>query len=365
MAVGLWDEEWKVVARLLPEGWQDLARETGAMRRARGGIGTAEVLLQVLLLHVASGLSLTQAAARARTQGLAEISDVALLKRLRSSEAWLTELARRMFYASRYRKSDVSAPAGRRLRAVDATTVKESGSTGTDWRIHYSVALPQMRCDFYEVTDVRGGESLRRLPIDPGDIILADRGYAYRDGVAHVLRGGGDVITRMSSRGFPLLEADRDAPFELIKALRKLRADKTGEWPIRFEAAGTTWPARVCAMRKTQHAADLAKKKILREAAKKKRSVYPQTLEMAEYVCVLVTLERADLTAAQALELYRARWQIELCFKRMKSLFALGHVPKRSDTSAHAWIEGKLLTVLLIERLVDDARFFSPWGFRL
>jgi IS4 transposase len=63
------------------------------------------------------------------------------------------------------------------------------------------------------------------------------------------------------------------------------------------------------------------------------------------------------------LDLYRARWQIELCFKRFKSLLGLGHLPKRSDASARAWIEGKLLTVLLIERLVDEARFFPPWGF--
>ena len=41
------------------------------------------------------------------------------------------------------------------------------------------------------------------------------------------------------------------------------------------------------------------------------------------------------------------------------------HVPKRSDDSARAWIEGKLLTVLLIERLLDEASFFSPWGFEI
>ena len=57
-----------------------------------------------------------------------------------------------------------------------------------------------------------------------------------------------------------------------------------------------------------------------------------------------------------------ARWQIELHFKRIKSLLRLGHLPKRSDESARAWIQGKLLTVLLIERLIEDARFFSPWG---
>ena len=87
------DEEWELLASFLPAEWRDLARETGAMRRARGEITSPEVLLQILLLHVATGLSLRQTVARARAQGLASLSDVALLKRLRTSEAWLGELA--------------------------------------------------------------------------------------------------------------------------------------------------------------------------------------------------------------------------------------------------------------------------------
>ena len=78
---------------------------------------------------------------------------------------------------------------------------------------------------------------------------------------------------------------------------------------------------------------------------------------------VFASIPRDVLSSREVLKLYQARWQIELCFKRFKSLLGLGHLPKRSDASARAWIEGKLLTVLLIERLIDEARFFSPWGF--
>ena len=165
MAATLMDEEWQLLASFLPVGWRELARETGAMRRARGEITSAEVLLQVLLLHVATGLSLKQAVARAEVQGLAALSDVALLKRLRRSEGWLRELARRLFDAGRGARVAARAPAGHRLRAVDATTVEEPGATGTDWRVHYCLSLPEMRCDFYEVTDDKGGETYLRVPV--------------------------------------------------------------------------------------------------------------------------------------------------------------------------------------------------------
>jgi hypothetical protein len=365
MAVRLVDEEWNLLAGFLPEGWRGLAKETGAMRRARGAIRSPEVLLQVLLMHVATGLSLKQAAARAQARELAVISDVALLKRLRGAERWLCELARRMVEGSRFARVKAQVPEGRRVRAVDATTVEEPGATGTDWRVHYVISLPEMRCDFYAVTDNKGAESYKRIPIHRGDIILGDRGYCHREGVAYVLRHNGDVIVRLNSTSFPLLEAAGASAFELLPHLRDLPGHQTGEWPVRFRAAGHLWSARLCAIRKSQHAAERAKRKILQQASRKQTHVWPETLEFAEYVYVLCSLPTTVLDAGAVLDLYRARWQIEICFKRLKSLLRLGHVPKRSDASARAWIQGKLLTVLLVERLLSAARLFSPWGFEI
>ncbi len=359
----LLDEEWGILASLLPSNWRELARETGAIQRARGAVDGPETLLQVLLLHVAGGLSLKQAVARAQTQGLATMSDVALLKRLRSSEDWFRELARLMFTTSRFVRPS-RAPAGRRLRAVDSTTVEEPGATGTDWRVHYCVDLADLRCDFFEVTDVSGVETYDRVPVEPGDILLADRGYCRRQCVAHVLGKGGDVIVRLHSTNFPLLTPGGGKPFDLLPKLRALSADRVGDWPVRFRGGGRLWDARVCAVRKSAVAAQAAKKKLLAAASRRQSGpVREETLEFAEYVFILVTVPKEDLGSAEALDLYRARWQVELCFKRLKSLLRLGHLPKRTDASSLAWIQGKLLTALLVEALVDRARFFSPWGF--
>lgn len=357
------DEEWAVLAGLLPEGWRELARETGAIRRARG-ISDPDVLLRVLLLHVASGLSLRSAAARASELGLADLSDVALLKRLRTSEKWLRTLAARMFDQTRFGPRAAAFPSGRRFRAFDATTVEEPGATGTNWRVHFSLSLPDLRCDFYAVTDVTGGETFTRFPIAPGDVVLADRGYSHRRGVAHVLGAGADVLVRLNSTSFPLT-GPTGQPFDLIAHLRRLRGTQPREWPVEFVHDRQRHRLRLCGVRKTRLAADRTKTKITREATKKGRQLHARTLEAAEYVFVLTSLPGVEVTTDRVLELYRARWQIELVFKRMKSLMRLGHLPKRSDVSARAWLEGKCLTVLLIERLLAGAKFFSPWGYDL
>jgi IS4 transposase len=87
-------------------------------------------------------------------------------------------------------------------------------------------------------------------------------------------------------------------------------------------------------------------------------------LELAQYVLVLTTLP-AKFSASQVLQLYRCRRQVELAFKRLKSLLGAGHVPKSDDQSARAWMQAKILTALFLERLLLEAKIFSPWGYEL
>src|SRR6266480_3832712 len=75
-------QDWDVVIQMLPAQWEAKAVELGAVRRLRG-FGSVGSLLRVLLIHLADGCSLRETAVRASAGGLAAVSDVALLKRLR------------------------------------------------------------------------------------------------------------------------------------------------------------------------------------------------------------------------------------------------------------------------------------------
>ena len=84
---------------------------------------------------------------------------------------------------------------------MDATTVKEPGPSGSLWRLHYSVGLPSLTCDFFKLTGTEGpgtGESLAQFPIRVGDHVLADRGYSTARGIRHVVDAGGRLIVRIS-----------------------------------------------------------------------------------------------------------------------------------------------------------------------
>lgn len=360
--VDLLEEEWEFLTLLLPKDWREQARQTGALRRARD-VANADCLLKLILMHTATGLSLRQTVVRAKEQSIADISDVALLKRLRASEPWLRYLTSQM---TELGEAEIvrRVCSQRRVRVVDATTIEEQGATGTDWRVHYTLCLPDLNCDFFELTDEHGGETYRRIPVQRKDLVLGDRGYSNAPGVATVREAEGDVLVRWNSFSFPLETAERKA-FEALKELSKLPKRRAREWAVSFEYKGQRYAGRLCAIRKNAVATVRAQEKLRTKARKKQKRVDEEALKLAAFVLVFTTVSQDVLSTEEVLELYRVRWQIELRFKPLKSLLELGCLPKYDEQSCRAWIQAKLLCGLLIERLMREAKFFFPWGYRL
>jgi hypothetical protein len=351
-------ENWSILRSFLPRGWKEMARSTGALRRARD-IPDAESLLRVLLMHVVNGYSLAETATRAGHLGM-KLSAVAVFKRLRASEEWLRWLAEQQ----RGRQPLAVESQGRPVRLVDATTVSEPGSTGTDWRIHYVVNLANLQCDFFELTDVKGGETLRRIPVKAGDIMMGDRVYATPVGVAHAKAAQADILVRLNRQSLPIFDAGEN-PLEVPRLFQKMKVGQIEQWSTQVKHPNGGWvPGRLIALKRSAEATRLARHRLEINASKKQKKVSPESWEAAQYFFVWTTLTDTFLAPA-VLELYRLRWQVELAFKRMKSIMGLGHLPKKDPASARAWLHGKIFASLLVERMVEAADRFSPWGYRL
>ncbi len=353
-------DNWELLSTFLPEDWADQAWNLGAMRRARY-IKDPAVVLRLLLMHVGIGCSLAETAARCRAAGLAEISSVGVFKRLRAAEPWFRWLAQQLRGATTL----PMLPLGRRLRAVDASAIHEPGTTGTDWKLHYCVNLADLHCDFFQLTDIReGGETFRRVPVVPGDVLMGDRVYAAPPGVSHVVDRGGDVIVRLNRAALPLYEPNGKR-IELLPRLRHLGGKAPREYEAHVKAPSGRWiRGRFLALRRSTEATRLAQKRMQRTAQRRRETVTSESLECVEYFMLWSTLPAA-VPAGQILEWYRLRWQIELVFKRMKSILGVGHLPKTDPLSAQAWLEGKIFVGLLIERMIHAAEAISPWGYSL
>lgn len=116
---------------MLPSNWRELAKSTKAITRKLRNFGDEESVLRSLLLHVAAGYSLRETAARLNVGNITKVSDVALLKRLQCSEAWLRELCLSLLQE----RGIVAIKDNQeiRMRLVDGTSIKEPGKTGSTW----------------------------------------------------------------------------------------------------------------------------------------------------------------------------------------------------------------------------------------
>ena len=359
------DEDWDLLISLFPPDWRASAGRTGALKGLRQD-KSEENYLRVLLMHLGGGFSLRETAVRARQAALADLSDVALLKRLRKGKDWLCELCRGLL-AERGLKGPDHHGVG--LRLMDATVVKEPGPTGSQWRIHYSLQWPTLRCDYFKLTATEGkgtGETLRQYPVSPGDLILVDRGYCQAGGIHHVAAGQAWVTVRLNPYSI-ILHTQQGENFALLEKLKTIqRTGQVATWKVRVPFENhTPVEARICVVRKSNAAIAQAIKKLQREASKHGSQLQPDTLVYAEYIMVLTTFPEDQYPSVMILEWYRFRWQIELLFKRFKQIAQLGHLPKHDDQSAQAWLSGKLFVALLTEKLIEHASALSPRGYRL
>src|SRR5436305_14255009 len=273
-------DDWQLVRQLLPHGWQEQARLLGALRRPRG-FPNADVLLRTLLVHLAAGCSLKETATNAQQAGWCDVSPVALFKKLLAAEQWLRWMANALWQ----RHPTPSLPHGYRVRAIDATTVGRPGSLGTDWRVHFSVNLEDLQCDFLQVTDAQGGETFRRIPVAAGDLLLGDRCYGTPPGIAHVAHAGGHVLVRVNHKALPLFEREGE-PFRLVAALRALTVGQVREWPTAVRHGERDYPGRLVAVKRDRWSACLERRALRKRASKKQKKLSRTARFLAGYFFV-------------------------------------------------------------------------------
>lgn len=354
-------DEWNIVERLLPAGWQDKARELGAFRRVRY-TQSPSALLRLILFHAVNDGGLDATVAQARAAGIADISKVALFKRLRTSGPWLRWIASSLCEQFRDGPSPKVASTCR-LRAVDSTIITGPASTGADWRLHFALDLGSMSCDWHRLTTGRVAESLALVPTKTADILIADRGFGHSTAIRKVHDAGAHVLLR-ARWGDPIW-AKGAKKSGALSQVGRLRVGEVGEWPVHFGAGDHQTLGRLVAMKLPLPIAREKEKKLKQRASRKQQDIDPRTLKAAHYIMLFTTVATKTLDAKRVMELYRHRWQIEIAFKRLKQLLKLGKLPHKDAAAAESFILAKLVVALLLEKIHRNARCFSPWGFSL
>lgn len=344
--------------RELPDDYEETCFKCGAIVRRRG-VRSPGDLMMLSLFHLVNGCSLLEVSEVAGLTGLGALSDVAFMKRFEGCAGWFEHINGELAQGA---VCDYVLPgwlSSRRVIAVDASDVVEKGRSGRTWKLHYAFDVFKMANVQHKITGQDVGETLSNFAVFPSDLFMADRAYGTLNSISHCLDGGGDFIFRIRKGCFTMRFADGEA-MSLLAWLRTIAEGEAAETTVYVALDGGLRPIRVCAARKDEAGIAATRKRIRRKDSRKRKKTSQEAKEMNDYV-VLVTSLGPEACAGEVLELYRLRWQVELCFKRLKSILGFGELPKRREGSVKAWLNGKLMVALLIEKMLSRVDF-SPAG---
>jgi len=330
---------------MLPNGYEEAVLETGALKRRRE-IKTGYDLLMLVFLYVAQGLSHLEISVYAKMKGIAQISDVAFMKRFAKCEKlieWLLENLTPQATAnytkpSKFEKYDI--------KALDASVVTSGGKIRITHRLHFAIDIFLLKSDQYKITAQKIGESLTNFVVKATDLFLGDRAYGTKTSMEHCLANDGNFIFRIRRNAFDIYDKKGDK-IDLIKKLKGIKKDKTMRLRCFFlSAAGEFVPIRICAMIKPKDVME---------------SPEDDTDFMNNYIVLVTSILDNHISAKDILELYRLRWQIELYFKRLKSLMGFGDIPTKTEAHTKIWLNAKLAVAIMLEIMTAQVDF-SPSG---
>lgn len=346
-------ERWEDVQRLFHLDLDTSAKNASALVRKRE-IRSAIDLLRLILLYAVCDLTLNLTGLFGYLLGLGYLSDVAVMERLQKSADWLGVL---LVHLLQRRCQALTHQAGLRLRLMDATVISQPGSTGTNWRIHLSLDMGSMAIQEVSVTDAQGGESLQRFRRYADEIWVADRGYAVASGLGSALVQQVWLVVRINWHNLPLYD-DAGQRFDPVAWLDEVL--EPTERRVVLPTPEGDYPMRLIATPLPPEQAERARAKARKTARRKGHTVSDKTLKAAGFLLVLTNLSPQDWPLARVLWLYRIRWQVELAFKRCKSLLDFDQLRAKDPRLVRTYLLGKLLMALILDELLQTVRQRQP-----
>jgi hypothetical protein len=324
------------------------ARGNRALLRRRG-VRSAADLLHLALLHGPGGLSLRATASFATEAGIADLCDVSLLDRLRNSGDFLADILDHLLAHGR---GEAPCEGRLQLNLIDGSTVSVPGSKGNDWRLHARYEPARGCFTSLTITEATTAEALCCVAVRPGDVLAQDRGYARIRNFTHARANGADFITRIGWQSVRLFETP-GVRFDLFAVLSDTGALVT-EHAVRIGDGRDAVTARLIIARKPPDAIERQTARVRRRASRNGNRTDPRTLRAAGFMMLLTSLSAAQASAEEVVRLYRMRWQVELAFKRIKSLGGFAELRAGDTRLARAWLLAHLIAVALIEASLGE-----------
>lgn len=252
----------------------------------------------------------------------------------------------------------------RKSYAIDATDIAQEGNNKTVMRVHTMFSLNDHIGVYTKITDNHTSENIKHFPISAGNLYLADRAYGKVTQISEIIKQNADFIIRISPSHIKLYT---DRKCSKRADFLSLTEQNSFSSQMFIKHRKEIYPVRVIGEKIPEDKCEKAIKRVKRRSSKNGHKIRNTTIRYSQWLIVIAS-QNLPFTPTKILSLYKARWQIELFFKRAKSLLGIKKIRYSSKEYSKSFIElwlGTTLALCILQLICFSCRKTSMSDFNI
>jgi hypothetical protein len=181
------------------------------------------------------------------------------------------------------------------------------------------------------------------LPVEPGDLVLRDRGYFKVNTIKDMKEKGADSLVLYKHKT-KLFDPHSGDEINLLDHLK--RHDNIDQ--IVILGSQKRLRARIVARRVKQEVANTRRMRAKKESSYKNPS--KEALALMSWTIVITTIDDPEISFETLLTIYGFRWRIENIFKTWKSNFSFAKIHNVSENQFYILMYARFIMIIMINK---------------
>jgi len=182
------------------------------------------------------------------------------------------------------------------------------------------------------------------------DLVLRDLGFFKIDSLKKIAEKGAYYLSRYFLSTNLYIDDKKVDLLEFLESKKHL-----GIIDEEVEISTKKLSTRLVAIRVSDDVYNERVRVLKRAYQQRRRTPKKETLKLQRYVIFVTNIPKDMIEAKYIGTIYRLRWEIELCFKRWKSILKIDRLTGESGNRTLCFIYAKLIAILLINNFEQYA----------